>query len=137
MTANETLKALARKVRIESTHGAKLDYDKQDDWQRSANGYRCTLRYKGRRYSFDFWQGVAHTEDPTAENCLDCLLSDAQGGDQAFEDFCGDFGYDTDSRKAERLWRACQKTAREMRRLLGEDYELFLYADRNGGDDAA
>lgn len=131
MTAQQTLKQLAKKVQLTSTFGAALDYDKQSDWQRNANGYRCTMKYKGRRYTFDFWQGVAITADPDAEGCLECLLSDAQGGEQSFHDFCGEFGYDEDSRKAEELHKACQATAKAMRRLLGADFETFLYADRN------
>jgi hypothetical protein len=58
-------------------------------------------------------------------------LSDAQAGEQAFEDFCGEFGYDPDSRKAERIWRASRLVTKNMKRLLGKDYEAFLYADRN------
>lgn len=130
MSERKTLKALARKVRITSTYGAKLDWDKQSDWQRNANGYRCTLRYQGRQYSFDFWQGTGITSDPTAEGCLECLLSDAQSGELDFEQFCGDLGYDTDSRSAEATWKACQKVNENMRRLLGDDFEDFLYADR-------
>jgi hypothetical protein len=131
MTAQPTLKQLAKTVRLDVTDGAQLDYDRQSDWQRQANGYRCTLRYRGRRYAFDFWQGVGITGDPTAEGCLDCLLSDAQAGEQTFAEFCAEFGYDTDSRAAEATWRACRKTAVGMRRLLGDDFETFLFADRN------
>lgn len=127
MTA--TLKSLARKVRIETKWGASLDWDKQDEWQQNSNGWRCTLKYQGRRYTFDFWQGVAISEDPTAEGCLECLLSDANV-EADFHDFCREFGYDTDSRKAEATFKACLKVGKEMRRLLGDDFETFLYAER-------
>lgn len=130
MTTTKTLKQLATAVKLTVTFGAKLPYDQQDDWQRQANGYRCTLRYKRRSYAFDFWMGSAHTEEPTAEGCLDCLLSDAQAGDESFEYFCDEFGYDSDSRKAEKTWKACQQTTKGMKRLLGNDYETFLYAER-------
>jgi hypothetical protein len=59
------------------------------------------------------------------------LLSDASAGEQSFEEFCLEFGYDPDSRKAERIHKACEKTARELRRLLGDDFETFLYSDRS------
>lgn len=29
-----------------------------------------------------------------------------------FEDFCDDFGYDSDSRKAKKTWKACRKMAK-------------------------
>ena len=131
MTAHATLKQLAKRVRLSATYGAKLDYDRQSDWQRTTNGYRCTLRYQGRRYAFDFWQGAGISGDPTAETCLDCLLSDAQAGAQTFDEFCSEFGYDPDSRKAEATWKACRRTAAGMRRLLGADFETFLSADRD------
>lgn len=118
-------------MKIEVSGDVQTPYEKQDEWQQNANGYRCTLKYKGRKYSFDFWHGVAINSDPTAEGCLECLLSDAHGADNTFEDFCGEFGYDTDSRKAERIYKACIKVRENMERLLGDDFEAFLYAERD------
>ena len=119
------------KVRLTSTWGASMPWDQQDDWQRNANSYRCVFHFKGRRYSFDYWQGIGISHDPRVDDVLDCLLSDAQAGEQAFEDFCADLGYDPDSRRAERTWRACRLVTKNMKRLLGKDYESFLYADRS------
>lgn len=48
-----------------------------------------------------------------------------------FEDFCAEMGYDSDSRSAEAIWKACAKVETSLKRLLGDDYETFLYADRN------
>ena len=129
-TTTHTLKQLARKVRIELTGGASLDWDKQDDWQRNANGYRCILHYKKRQYTFDFWQGIGISNDPTAEGCLSCLLSDANLGEYPFGKFCGEMGLYTDSRTAVRTWRACQGACANMRRLLGDDFDTFMCADR-------
>lgn len=126
-----TLKQLCNAVKCRSVYGAKKPYDQQDEWQRKANSYRVTLSYKGRRYTFDFWQGIGITEEPTAHGCLDCLLSDAQSGEMDFPEFCSEFGYDEDSRRAEKTWKACQKAAPKLRRLLGEDFEMFLYAPRD------
>ncbi len=41
---------------------------------------------------------------------------DASG--QSFESWAGDYGYDTDSRKAEDVYRACQKAGDDARKLL-------------------
>lgn len=128
----KSLKQLAQNVRLTSEYGAaKLPYEKRDEWQKSAHDYRCTLRYQGRQYSFDYWMGQAHKDEPSVEMVLDSLLSDASAGDQDFEEFCSEFGYDEDSREAERTWKACQKSGEGVKRLLGDDYETFLYADRN------
>lgn len=130
-TTTQTLSTLAKRFGFSCEFGAKLDWDKQSEWQQKSNGYHCTLRYKGRQYSFDFWQGSAHTKEPDAPDCLSCLLSDSHAGDQSFEEFCSDFGYDADSRKAEQTWKACQKATASMKRLLGSDYESFLYAEND------
>lgn len=131
MEATAKLSTLTSRVRIRIAYGARLEWDKQDDWQRNANGYRVTLLYQGRRYSFDFWQGVAHTAEPTAGGCLECLLSDAVAGETSFDDFCGEFGYSTDSRRAERIWKQCSTVRARLQRLLGGDFESFLDAERD------
>jgi len=42
---------------------------------------------------------------------LACLMSDAYAGLHSFEDFCGEFGYDTDSRSAYATYTDCMKQA--------------------------
>ena len=126
-----SLKQLATQVNISSKYGARLDRDKQSDWQRNANGYTVRLMYKGRQYTIDFWQGTGITEDPTAAGVLDCLLSDANGGEMTVDEFCGEFGYDNDSRTAERTWKQCGKVREELQRLLGDDFDLFMYSERD------
>lgn len=67
---------------------------------------------------------------PTCSDVLDCLASDASMVDNArhFEDFASDLGYDTDSRKAERIYHACMEQANKLRRFLGNvDYDFLLY----------
>lgn len=51
-----------------------------------------------------------------------CLMSDAQAGANNFRDFCGDFGYNEDSRNAFKAFKACQKQALRV-------YELGLIED--------
>ncbi len=130
MNATKTLKSLASKCGFSFKYGeTSLSWDKQDEWQRNANSYRCMLRYKGRQYSFDYWQGTGISRDPDAAGCLESLLSDSTVSD-SFEDFCGEFGYDTDSRKAEKTHKACLKVRENMERLLGEDFEMFSNSER-------
>src|SRR5947209_1286815 len=104
------LSTLTDRVSIRSeSGGAKLAYDQRDDWQRKAHDHRVTLTYKRRRYSFDWWQGQAVTDKPTAAECLEALLSEASADEQTFEEWAGELGYDTDSRKAERTHHDCQR----------------------------
>lgn len=77
-----------------------------------------------------FSQGPAHTEPPTAEDVLDCLASDAIGWNNAegFEDWCGECGYDADSRRAERTYNAVKKQSTELAIFLSAlQYDDLLW----------
>lgn len=110
-----------------SAHSGNLD-----EWQRRATPYTVTLRYQRRAMTVEFWCGSACGE-PDAATVLDCLASDASGIDNArgFEDWCGEYGYDCDSRKAERTFKATETNARKLRRLLGDDYSAIVYSDED------
>lgn len=101
MDQQVTLKTLCRLVTATVKGGAKTK--NLNDWQKTANGYSVTLKFQGRQTTVDFWMGSAHTNDPTAYDVLYCVLSDASASDMSFEDFCGEFGYDLDSRESERI----------------------------------
>ena len=51
----------------------------------------------------------------TAAQVLYCLLLDTQACDQSFNDWCEDFGFDTDSRKALNTYLECQRIGTELR----------------------
>ena len=83
-----------------------------------------------RSFGLYFSQGSAHTENPTLADVLDCLASDAGGYENArsFDDWAAEYGYDTDSRKAEKTFRAIKRQAEQLKRTIGaEAYEELLY----------
>ncbi len=82
--------------------------------------YRCTLRSKGKRLTVYFSQGPAICKEPTAEDVLDCLASDAAGFANArgFEDWCAEYGYDEDSRKAAKIYRTIEKQAAKLEAFI-------------------
>jgi hypothetical protein len=98
--------------------------DKMDNW-------KCKLRAGRRSMTVYFSKGVGHGGvEPGAGEVLDCLASDASGvvNARGFEDWCDDYGYDHDSRKAERTFRTIERQAASLRRLLGEEaYEALLW----------
>jgi hypothetical protein len=102
-----------------------------DSWDAGARHWRCTITRLGHRMSLVFSQGSAHTAPPSPADVLDCLALDASGYDNARGDFaswCGDYGYDTDSRKAERIYKAVARQAKRLERLLGVAlYETLLW----------
>ena len=56
---------------------------------------------------------------PTTADALACLLSDASGAGETFEEWCSSFGLSDDSMKAMETYRACQKTRSALQRFLG------------------
>lgn len=64
---------------------------------------------------------------PTPAGIFYCLCRDYDVMDSGgFEDWASDFGYDTDSRKAENIYKACMEQSLKLRAVLGETriYEL-------------
>lgn len=97
--------------------------------------FDCTITMVGRGnhepMTVYFSQGSAHKKNPTLAEVLDCLASEASGVDNArsFEDWASEYGYDLDSRKAERAYQICKKQAQELKALLGQDaYNQLLYS---------
>ena len=96
--------------------------------------FECTIEFEGRGYheplTVYFSQGSAHKKPPTLAEVLDCLASDASGVDnaQSFEEWASEYGYDTDSRKAEKTYNICRQQAQELKALLDRDaYDQLLY----------
>ena len=77
---------------------------------------------------FTFWDSLAN-----AEKCVDvlgdddtlsafyCFVSDALSGCNTFSDFCGEFGYNEDSRSAYRIYAACKRAFKSWARVSGMD----------------
>ena len=96
-----TLKAFIRQHSITmSADCTDTNPNSDAEWMRAASHWRCILRCGGRQMKVHFSQGPAISAEPTAEDVLNCLASEASGAD-SFEDWCADAGYDTDSWKAE------------------------------------
>lgn len=99
-------------------------------WDRAASHWRCVLWHEGRKIQVAFHMGQALTGPPTFAAVLDCLASDAAGYENAsdFADWCAEYGYDADSRKAERIFRQIERQTGSLARLLGvELYEKLLW----------
>ena len=85
-----------------SGHNPNMNDASMDHW-------RCRLRNDGKSMTVYFSKGSGHNgAAPTLEEVLETLASDASGVDNArdFEDWCSEYGYDTDSRTAERTYNA-------------------------------
>lgn len=92
--------------------------------QQNWNHHRVTVRSSrtNKLTGFDFWASIASPHvDSRADvlSAFECFVSDALAGRESFEDFCGEFGYDTDSRRAERTWKACKQSWDKLVRVSG------------------
>ncbi len=71
---------------------------------------------------------------PPLTDVLDCLADDCAGYENArcFEDFAREYGYDTDSRKAERIYRACGAQHQALESVFGRTvlHELMFETER-------
>ena len=84
-----------------------------------------------KRFSFDFWGSIV---DPNAEDgdgaisAISCYASDglAFRNSRNLLDFCNEFGYNEDSRKAEKIYKACEKADKRLSRVFGDDYDFLL-----------
>lgn len=59
------------------------------------------------------------TPDPI--EVLWSITRDSDALEMTFEDWASEFGYDADSRKAEKTYRACQDNALRLKKILSED----------------
>lgn len=58
---------------------------------------------------------------PPAAGVLHSLILDSSACDQSFSDWCSEFGYDTDSRKALATYEACQQNADKLKKVFSRE----------------
>ena len=82
--------------------------------------YKITLTRGKRIYKFDFGQSINNSDGKTKPSAYDVLacLTTSEIGD--FKNFCGDFGYDEDSRKAEKTYKAVVKELDNVQKLWND-----------------
>jgi hypothetical protein len=119
-------KITAESVMTDAPAGA---WDADRPQHARANWYRVTLHMGRRQMTVPFGMGPALTGEPEAAEVLDSLASDASSFENAagFEDWASEFGYDTDSRKAERVWDQTEAQTLSLRRFLGDKYEAYVW----------
>jgi hypothetical protein len=57
---------------------------------------------------------------PDLVDVMHSLLMDAGGASETFENWCANFGYDSDSRRALNTYLECQKISDSMNKVLGQ-----------------
>lgn len=100
-------------------------YTKDSCWTKYYKpGEKINIFFKINPDTIKEFKALTEPIPPTIEDVLYCLLADAscvQYG-QTFEEFCSELGYDTDSRKAEKIFNVCRDVWAALIRL-GADFE--------------
>jgi hypothetical protein len=116
--------------RISERPDRKDQDSKEQEWGDGAFHHKVTLKRGPKRFSTYYSMGSRLPEPPDVMEVLDSLASDASTYEncRGFEDWAGEYGYDTDSRKAEKIYNQIGEVARKLKSFLGEaPYKELLY----------
>lgn len=106
----------------------KTREDMSDEWKRTANKWKVKLVYFNKEYITDFYMGsglvneMGNPQKPTKKDVLYSMVMD-DVNNMDFNDFCNEFGYDNDSIKALKIYKACLRTTKLY-------YNMFDYKER-------
>lgn len=99
----------------------------KDPWRNGsnhyANKYKVTIKRNKKQMTVIFTDSIANyynCKEPTAYDILACLT---KYDPYSFEDFCAEYGYDVDSRKAYNTYLAVQKEYNNVQRLFNDVIE--------------
>ena len=113
---NEILKRNGIKVNIIYIGRSTCNWDKEN----LHDYYKVTLTRGNKTMTFNYFASIINTEEhkkPSTYDVVSCLewyeIYD-------FEDFCLNFGYDTDSIKALNTYLECQKQQKELFEIIPE-----------------
>jgi len=110
------LAANTMKIRIKR-EWLKYDYHFAGD-KSQRHIFKIKLSRNNKSFSFKFGQSIKdYAKEPTIYQILSCLQKCGVG---TFENFCGDFGYDEDSRKAEKIYKSVCREFLNMQKLFNE-----------------
>lgn len=110
-----------------TTHGIKLKINRTTYGQHFAEDkesryiFNCTLTRNGKKYTFNFGQSIAAgNQEPTM---YDILATLTKYNPETFEDFCSEYGYNTDSIKALNTYKAVKREFNGVNRLFNDILE--------------
>lgn len=115
----ELLKEVLAGLEIDITFLRKAKYFDDDKDER--NIYEVKLSRPNKNFvKFTFGDSINNTqkgEKPDVYDILASVSSDYNCPDN-FDDFCSEFGYDTDSRKAEQTFKRCLEQSKKLRTVF-------------------
>ena len=85
------------------------------------NQYKVVLKRGNEQMQFDFWDSLYNTQNNIIPSTYDVIACLEWYDIYDFEDFCLNFGYNTDSIKAFEIYRTYQKQQKELFKLIPEE----------------
>ena len=101
----------------------KHDYHFQDD-KEERDIYKVTIKRNKKQFSLNFGQSLInsdHGNTPPTEYGI--LAHITKYDPEDFENFCSEYGYDTDSKKAEKIYKAVEREYNNVYRLFSDVME--------------
>lgn len=91
----------------------------KDTWEH--HSYKITLKYNNKAMTIDYSLGMAHDVNIVElKSVMSSLLMD-NVQDNTLADFCDNFGYDNDSIKAHKIYKACQANTKKLLNLFNQN----------------
>ena len=109
--------------------GFRPYFDASDE---SRQVYKVYISYNGKKTMFTFGDSIANTYDGKnpgnseekyqeyKNTILDCIVMDYHSECENFDDFCAEFGYESDSRKAYKTYKAVKRLSVKLHRVFTE-----------------
>jgi hypothetical protein len=95
---------------FEAIHARAQIETKSENWQDLAHQWQ--IKIAGQQ--FEYYTGSGIKESPCYDSVMACLIRDSEVLNMDFEEFCSEFGYDSDSRKAFAIWGKCCENGRKL-----------------------
>jgi hypothetical protein len=89
--------------------------------------YRITFSRDGERLQLMFWNSLDDSRKGKTPQPYDVLAAITKNDPDTFENFCSEFGYDTDSRKAEKTYKLVVKEWEKVTKFFAADELEELY----------
>ena len=127
MNANKVkeLKELVQELGIEATFTTLEDESITPEWAKDKYAVIARLEYQGRAIEFPYFYGhftVAGSDEfPTVESLVWTMSTESDGLDgRNFEQWCDEFGYDSDSISQLKIYEECKARAIEWSEFIND-----------------
>jgi len=91
-----------------------------------ADHWKCTLKMDDAEHNFFFSKGYGHKgKEPTADEVIECFVSDLRFDDLSFDEFCDELGFDA-HRENRKTYNAVQKQNYHIKILFEDCFDELL-----------